>query len=137
MAGHAATGIKLDDRETDPQRLKTRQKAIDYGKNTIGYDNYVRMVPKHKRSRGDPQTPDKYQKVSKRMFDGLIKSWRRKLHKWDGNSEGSGMIIQKKQGDGGGTSQQAPAPGAVATAPGAATQGGAASFKRLTDWDLV
>lgn len=33
--------------ETDPKRLVARQKQVDYGKNTIGYENYLKAVPKY------------------------------------------------------------------------------------------
>lgn len=32
--------------ETDPHRLVQRQKQIDFGKNTVGYENYIKAVPK-------------------------------------------------------------------------------------------
>jgi hypothetical protein len=35
------------------------------------------------RKKGDPQTPDKTRKQSKRAWDGRIKSWRRALHGYD------------------------------------------------------
>ena len=32
--------------EDDPVRLAQRQKQIDYGKNTLGYVNYTKAVPR-------------------------------------------------------------------------------------------
>lgn len=75
----------LNDKETDEHRIQTRLKQLSYGKNTVGYDNYISLVPKHKR-RGyeeHPRTPDPYEKQSKRTFDGRVKAWRRAIHKWD------------------------------------------------------
>jgi len=69
--------------ELNERRLETRQKQIDIGKNTIGYQNYLNTVPKLQRKRGEPQTPNKYQVCSKRSWDGQIRKWRRLLHKYD------------------------------------------------------
>jgi len=69
--------------ETDPHRLKQRNKQIDYGYRTIGYIRYRLTVPKTERQREHPKTPRKNQACSKRSWDGQIKKWRRDLHKWD------------------------------------------------------
>lgn len=69
--------------ETDPEVLSRRQKQIDFGKNTAGYDAYRKKVPKYKREPGNPRTPPMNLKYSRRAWDGLIKVWRRKLHDFD------------------------------------------------------
>ncbi|VEN60770.1 unnamed protein product [Callosobruchus maculatus] len=74
---------KMREMESDPEVLSRRQKQIDYGKNTIGYDNYIKKIPKDKRTQEDPQTPNKYVKYSRRAWDGLIRKWRLQLHKYD------------------------------------------------------
>eukprot|EP01018_Ginkgo_biloba_P038674 Gb_11751 [translate_table: standard] len=69
--------------ETDAHKLSQRQKQIDYGKNTLGYERYVELVPRSQRKRCHPQTPDTKQVCSKRSWDGQVKKWRRLLHEFD------------------------------------------------------
>ncbi|CAH0516709.1 unnamed protein product [Peronospora belbahrii] len=73
-----------DEKETDPHRLAQRQKQIDYGKNTIGYDRYCAQVPRRQRHpKQHPMTPDKTMRIGKKGFDGIIRKWRQALHKYD------------------------------------------------------
>ncbi|XP_050070918.1 histone RNA hairpin-binding protein [Anopheles maculipalpis] len=72
--------------ETDEAVLMRRQKQIDYGKNTLGYENYVKQVPKNARTKEHPSTPQKHLKYSRRAWDGLIRVWRKQLHCFDASS---------------------------------------------------
>lgn len=72
-----------DEIESDPAVLARRAKQIDYGKNTIGYDNYRKLVPRASREIGEPRTPNRHKKYSRREFDSLIRRWRIQLHRYD------------------------------------------------------
>ena len=57
-----------------------REKQISYGKNTIAYDKYIRLVPKSERSNRDPRTPQKYRRYSRRQWEGIVKKWKQDIH---------------------------------------------------------
>jgi len=68
---------------TPEERLKQRQKQIDLGKKTLGYQRYADFVPRNKRKPWHPKTPDRTKICSKRSWDGMVRKWRRMLHRYD------------------------------------------------------
>lgn len=84
--------------ETDPHRIKMRQKQIDKGYNTLGYARYLELVPKARRGldkNRHPRTPDPYQVCSKRSYDGQIRKWRRLLHEYDPPEEDDEEVVAR------------------------------------------
>lgn len=71
----------IADLESDPEILERRNRDITYGKSTENYMVYRDKIPREDRSRSMPRTPDKYQKMSRRRWDGQIKSWKLNIHK--------------------------------------------------------
>jgi hypothetical protein len=59
-------------------KMQQRRKAIAKGKNTVGYDEYCRRVPKdqrQKRSMETPFTPDPTRDIPNKKWNGMVKAW--------------------------------------------------------------
>jgi len=75
--------------QSDPvhaRRIQQRRREVAKGKNTIGYDEYIKKVPKHKRrlrSMQHPSTPDHTRDIPNKRWQGLVKAWRKALHQYD------------------------------------------------------
>uniref|UniRef100_A0A7S4EFM2 Histone RNA hairpin-binding protein RNA-binding domain-containing protein n=1 Tax=Pseudo-nitzschia australis TaxID=44445 RepID=A0A7S4EFM2_9STRA len=78
---------KLDPKNPrEAHKVNQRQKAITKGKNTIGYDIYCRTIPKDKRQKRSmitPSTPDHTLDIPNKKWNGLMRSWRVALHRYD------------------------------------------------------
>jgi len=78
---------KLD--SSDPKlakRIHQRRRQVLFGKNTAGYEEYIKKVPRHKRrprSLDCPMTPDHMSDIPTKRWQGLMNAWRRSLHKYD------------------------------------------------------
>merc|ERR1711862_225870 len=70
----------------EARRIQQRKRVVAYGKNTVGYDEYMKQVPKHERklrTLEHPTTPDAEADIPNKRWLGLVKAWRRALHKYD------------------------------------------------------
>eukprot|EP00980_Cylindrotheca_fusiformis_P030780 scaffold25411_cov152-Cylindrotheca_fusiformis.AAC.7 len=78
---------KLDPNNPDhARRIQTRRRMISYGKNTVGYDEYLKKFPKEKRcprSMDTPSTPDYTLDIPNKRWVGQVRAWRRALHNYD------------------------------------------------------
>jgi len=62
-------------------RVEQRLKQVEMGKNSIGYARYRSRIARHLRKAVDPKTPKVADdKISKKVFDETMKTWRRQLH---------------------------------------------------------
>lgn len=88
-AGCGSSGQKVSTRDWRPEYeenmevISKRQKQINFGKNTLGYQRYLELVPRDERNKDHPKTPNKYLKFSRRSWDQMIKTWRKRLHQYD------------------------------------------------------
>jgi len=90
-AGSGKSTTPIRDRSMSPKPIEIeqncdtlirRQKDIDYGKNTVEYQEFVSNVQKKDRLNNQPWTPDKYEKMTRRNWDKQTKIWRKQLHYW-------------------------------------------------------
>ena len=68
LQGCKGYASESDSVELDRRKVEQRLKQISYGKSTIGYANYLMLVPKHLREEDHPATPRSTRKCSKRSW---------------------------------------------------------------------
>ncbi|KAM3188532.1 hypothetical protein ACTXT7_000086, partial [Hymenolepis weldensis] len=71
-----------EDFETRLDELVRRQRDIDRGRSSDIYQQYITDIAKVDRETHHPRTPNKFRKVSRRAWDGMVKKWRRTLHNY-------------------------------------------------------
>ena len=70
---------KLDTNDpANKNKIFQRRKQINFGKNTTGYEEYIKKIPKHKRPKRNaecPMTPDYLLDIPTKRFQGLMNAW--------------------------------------------------------------
>jgi hypothetical protein len=64
--------------EIHARRIEQRRKMISLGKNTTGYAEYLKQVPKDKRrqrSMKTPMTPEHKVDIPNKRWTGLVRAW--------------------------------------------------------------
>lgn len=68
-------------RQEYERQVNWRKKQVSIGKESSAYIAYSQSIPRNRRRKEHPQTPDPYDaRMSKRQYEGRIKAWRRALH---------------------------------------------------------
>jgi len=73
---------RTTERESNEIRLAQRDKQIRIGKNTPEYTTYKEATANLPKEKKRIHTPDKYQIISKRCWDGQVIKWRKALHRF-------------------------------------------------------
>lgn len=63
---------------TEARRINQRLRQVLFGKNTVGYEEYIKRVPKHKRKHRSlecPMTPDHRADIPTKRWQGLLNAW--------------------------------------------------------------
>jgi hypothetical protein len=74
------------EKETDPRRLEQRRKQVEKGKLTPEYRRFRELVPEGSRMHVrllHPTEPNPSEKMSARLWNLRVKTWRRCLHDYD------------------------------------------------------
>jgi len=69
-----------------------RQKQLSYGKNTVGYRNFLQKYPnkdlRFRHMHSLVSTPDAKEKIGKKRWVGKYQKWRKFLHQFDSSDSG-------------------------------------------------
>jgi len=71
--------------ETDSGRIAARQRQLDMGIHTRGFQNLSAALASGKLARPRVSMPNKFQLCTKRAWMASLRAWRRYLHVYDGD----------------------------------------------------